>query len=74
MSAAVRTKVAQDFAALGILLKQMFIQSISPTEETQKAIDERASMGAIGDMQRYLQFKAARAMGDAATAGGRRQR
>jgi excisionase family DNA binding protein len=69
MSAAIRTKVTEDFAALGILLKQMFIQSISPTEETQKAIDERASMGAIGDMQRYLQFKAARAMGDAAMGG-----
>jgi excisionase family DNA binding protein len=70
MSSAVRVKVAEDFAALGITLKAMYIQSISPTEETQKAIDERAAMGAIGDMQRYLQFKAARAMGDAATAGG----
>ena len=27
-------------------------------------------MGAIGDMQKYLQYKAARAMGDAAQAGG----
>jgi excisionase family DNA binding protein len=70
MSAAVKVKVVEDFAGLGINLKQMFIQSISPTEETQKAIDERAAMGAIGDMQRYLQFKAARAMGDAAAAGG----
>ncbi|MGV8084602.1 MAG: SPFH domain-containing protein [Coriobacteriia bacterium] len=70
MSAAIRVKVAEDFAALGIVLKQMFIQSISPTEETQKAIDERASMGAIGDMQKYMQFKAARAMGDAAQASG----
>src|SRR5512135_884693 len=41
MSAAVRTKVADDFATLGILLKQFYIQSISPTEETQRAIDER---------------------------------
>ena len=70
MSAAVRIKVAEDFAALGIQLKQMFIQSISPTEETQKAIDERAAMGAIGDMTKYMQYKAARAMGDAAAGGG----
>ena len=70
MSAAIKVKLLEDFAALGINLKAMFIQSISPTEETQKAIDERAAMGAIGDMQRYLQFKAARAMGDAAQAGG----
>ncbi len=70
MSAAIRVKVSEDFAALGIVLKQMFLGSVSPTEETQKAIDERAAMGAIGDMQKYLQYKAARAMGDAATAGG----
>ena len=70
MSAGIRAAVAEDFEALGITLKAMFLQSISPTEETAKAIDERASMGAIGDMQKYLQYKAARAMGDAAQAGG----
>ena len=66
----VKARLLDDFRALGIDLKSMFISSISPTEETAKAIDERAAMGAIGDMQKYLQFKAARAMGDAATAGG----
>jgi membrane protease subunit (stomatin/prohibitin family) len=35
----------------------------------EKAIDERASMGAIGNMQTYMQFKAARALGDAARVG-----
>jgi len=40
--------------------------SITPTDETAKAIDERASMGAIGNMDSYLKYKAARAMGDAA--------
>jgi len=70
MSAAVKAKLVDDFTAVGIDLKQFFLLSITPTEETQKAIDERAAMGAIGDMQRYLQFKAARAMGAAAEAGG----
>lgn len=70
LSAAIKVKVAEDFAALGIALKQMFLASVSPTEETQKAIDERAAMGAIGDMGKYMQYKAAKAMGDAATAGG----
>ena len=70
MNAAARVKVAEDFEALGITIKAMYIQSISPTEETAKAIDERSSMGAIGDMQKYLQFQAARAMGDAAKASG----
>ncbi|MBK7202210.1 SPFH domain-containing protein [Candidatus Amarolinea dominans] len=69
LSAGIKARLADDFAALGIALKQMFIQSVSPTEETQKAIDERASMGAIGNMQAYMQYKAARALGDAAQAG-----
>jgi excisionase family DNA binding protein len=70
MSAGIRVKVTDDFAALGILLKAMFLQAISPTEETQKAIDERASMGAIGDMQKYLQYSAAKAMRESAQGGG----
>lgn len=70
LSAAIKVKVVEDFAALGIALKQMFLGSVSPTEEAQKAIDERAAMGAIGDMGKYMQYKAAKAMGDAATAGG----
>jgi excisionase family DNA binding protein len=70
LSAGVKAKVVEDFALLGIQLKQMFLGSVSPTEETQKAIDERASMGAIGNMQAYLQYQAAKSMRDAAGQGG----
>lgn len=70
ISAAMRANLQDDFLAMGISLKQFRIVSVSPTEETSKAIDERASMGAIGDMNAYMQFKAARAMGDAAQAEG----
>jgi membrane protease subunit (stomatin/prohibitin family) len=70
LNAAAKVKLRDDFGSLGIDLRGFYVESISPTEETQKAIDERAAMGAIGDMQAYLQFKAARAMGDAAQAGG----
>ncbi len=69
LSAGARVKVSDDFAALGLLLKAMFVQSISPTEETQKAIDERAAMGAIGDMTKYLQYQAAKSMREAAGPG-----
>jgi membrane protease subunit (stomatin/prohibitin family) len=70
LAAGVRAKVSDDFAGLGVMLKALYVNSISPTEETARAIDERASMGAIGNMQAYMQFKAARALGDAALAGG----
>jgi excisionase family DNA binding protein len=70
IGAGMRAKVQDDFTAMGISLKQFMVVSITPTEETAKAIDERASMGAIGNMDAYLKYKAARAMGDAAQAGG----
>jgi membrane protease subunit (stomatin/prohibitin family) len=67
-----RARVQEDFAALGLHLGALYVQAITPTEETARAIDERASMGAIGDMDAYMKFKAARALGDAAAnqAGG----
>jgi membrane protease subunit (stomatin/prohibitin family) len=70
IGAGAKAKVQDDFNALGIALKTLYVNSISPTEETAKAIDERASMGAIGNMQAYLQFKTARAMTEAAGAPG----
>jgi membrane protease subunit (stomatin/prohibitin family) len=70
IGAGAKAKVQDDFNAVGIALKTLYLTSISPTEETAKAIDERASMGAIGNMQAYLQFKAARAMTEAAGAPG----
>lgn len=70
IAAAVRVKVQDDFTAMGIMLKQFMIVSITPTEETAKAIDERASMGAIGNMDAYMKFKTARAIGDAAQQPG----
>lgn len=70
IGAGAKAKVQDDFNALGIALKTLYVTSISPTEDTAKAIDERAAMGAIGNMQAYMQFKAARAMTEAAGAPG----
>jgi excisionase family DNA binding protein len=66
IGAGTRAKVADDFRQLGVTLKTLYVRSISPTEETAKAIDERAQMGAIGDMQKYMQFQTARGIRDAA--------
>ena len=70
LGAGLRAKSSDDFEGLGLLLKSVYLTAISIPPEVEKAIDERASMGAIGDMQTYMQFKAARALGDAARAGG----
>ena len=70
IGAATRAVVQDDFLAMGIALKQFMIVSINPTEETAQAIDERAAMGAIGDMDAYMKFKTAQALQDAAQSGG----
>ena len=70
IAAAVRAKLTDDYDALGLVLKTFFLQNISMPEEVQEAIDQRASMGAIGDMQKFTQFQAAQAMRDAAQQEG----
>ncbi len=70
IGAGAKAKVQDDFTSLGMALKTLYVNSISPTEETAKAIDQRAAMGAIGDMQAYLQYQTALGIRDAAQAGG----
>jgi excisionase family DNA binding protein len=70
MGAAVRAKLGDEFDAFGLTLKTFFLQNISMPEEVQKAIDQRASMGAIGNMQQFMQYQAAQAMRDAAQQEG----
>ena len=68
--------MADDFAKYGLELVDFLIGGITPPEEVQKMMDERAGMGAIGDMQRYMAFKAARGIEAAASnpAAGRATR
>ena len=70
LGSGLRASASDDFEAIGLLLKAVYITAINVPEEVEKALDERASIGAIGNMQSYMQFKAARALGDAALTGG----
>jgi len=64
-----KERVMKDFEAIGVYMVNMYIQAITPPEEVQKAIDERTSMAAIGDLDSYTKFKAARALEEAAKGG-----
>jgi membrane protease subunit (stomatin/prohibitin family) len=66
LAVAVKTRLVDDFRKYGMELIDFFINRITPPEEVQKMIDERAGMEAVGDLDRFLQFKAAKAIGDAA--------
>jgi membrane protease subunit (stomatin/prohibitin family) len=61
-----KSRLADDFEKYGIQLVDFYINAITPPEEVQKRIDERSAMAALGDMNEYMRFKTATAMGDAA--------
>jgi membrane protease subunit (stomatin/prohibitin family) len=65
-----KSRVADDFTKYGIELVDLYVGAITAPEEVQRLIDERSGMGAVGDMNAYLKFKTARAIGDAAQGGG----
>jgi len=70
LAAGVKSRVADDFSKQGLELVDLIISAITPPEDVQKLIDERSGMGAIGDMNAYMQFKAAQSIQDAAKQEG----
>lgn len=58
-----KAAVSDDFANLGLLLKALYVTTISPPEEVSKRIDERTGMGVVGNMNQYLQYQTAQAIG-----------
>jgi len=70
LAGGLKGRVADDFAKYGLELVDFLIGGITAPEEVQKMMDERAGMGAIGDMQRYVAFKAARGIEAAASNPG----
>lgn len=70
MGASVKGRLTEDFSKFGIELGDFYINRITPPEEVQKMIDARSGMAAVGNLDEYLKFKTATAIGDAALAGG----
>ena len=66
IAAGVRAKTGDDFNALGLTLKAIVVEAITPSETTA---EDLRKMGLI-DMQTYAQLQAADAMREAATAPG----
>ncbi len=66
----IRERLVNDFSKYGMELIDFFINSITPPPEVQKMIDERSGLAAVGNLDDFFKFKAAKAMGDAAASGG----
>jgi membrane protease subunit (stomatin/prohibitin family) len=58
----IRLRIYDDFRKYGLELIDFFITSITPPDEVQKMIDEKSSMGAVGDLDKFLKYSLAKAM------------
>ena len=59
-----------DFEAYGLDVTNLLVENISLPPAVEEALDKRASMGVIGNLQKYTQFQAANAMEAAANNPG----
>jgi membrane protease subunit (stomatin/prohibitin family) len=66
----VKARLRDDLRKYGIELVDLLISRITPPEDVQRMIDERSGMEAVGDMDRFLKFKAAKALEEAASGRG----
>ena len=66
----IKERLVNDFSKYGMELTDFFINSITPPPEVQKMIDERSGLEAVGNLDEFFKFKAAKAMGDAASSSG----
>lgn len=62
----VKAAVSDFFTTHGIELSDFIIAGIAPPEDVQEKINERGSMGAVGDLDSYLKYKAAQSLEKAA--------
>ncbi len=58
----IRTAMQPEIQRFGLDLTQLLIENVSLPPEVETALDKRASMGIIGNMQQYAQFQAANAI------------
>ena len=66
LSVELQKRLTLDFAHFGLRLSHLYITSITPPEEVQKAIDDKSRLNVIDDMEKFVRMKAAMAMEKAA--------
>ncbi|MDF3414352.1 SPFH domain-containing protein [Sulfitobacter sp. M57] len=70
LSQLVGREIAAQLAEYGLTLPELYIENISLPPAVEAVMDKRSSMGVIGNLNEYMQFQAAEALGrDGAGAG-----
>jgi membrane protease subunit (stomatin/prohibitin family) len=62
LAAGLCSRLEKDFAHFGLALSQLYINSITPPSDVQKAIDDKSRLGVFDDINRLLKMKAAMAL------------
>lgn len=69
-SGELKTRLQADFTQFGLGLTDLYINSITPPPEVQKAIDDKSRLGVFDDVNKLLKMKAAMALETAAQSQG----
>lgn len=70
LAEAMKPHLQAAMAKFGLGLEEFFINNFNLPDSVQEAIDKRASMGALGDVDKYAKFQMADAMRDMASNPG----
>jgi len=62
ISEGLKKMLADDFSHFGIALSDLYLTSITPPQDVQKAIDDKSRLGVFDDMNKLMQMKAAMAI------------
>jgi membrane protease subunit (stomatin/prohibitin family) len=65
-----RSRLGEDFRNYGLELVDFKIAAINPPDEVLEMIDQRSGMAAVGNMDQYMRFRTAQAIGDMPQAEG----
>ena len=58
----IKARLVGDFGKYGMELADFYLNSITPPPEVEKMIDERSGLEAVGNLDSFFKFKAAKAM------------
>ncbi len=70
LSVNLQKRLQNDFSHFGLALTHLYITSITPPTEVQKAIDDKSRLSVIQDLDKLVKMKAAMAMEKAAESSG----
>ena len=63
-------KLEDDFSNYGLALSSLYINSVTPPQDVQKAIDDKSKLAIFDDLNRLLQMKAAMSLEKASESSG----